>query len=43
MINLLERFETVEIKNNTRLAEEDLQFCEQQHELYIKVLQHYRN
>ena len=43
MLDLLEKFETVEIKNNTRLAEEDLRFCEQQHELYIKVLKHYRN
>lgn len=43
MIALLDKFETIEIKNDTRLSDEDKLYCERQQQLYSKVLKHYRN
>jgi hypothetical protein len=43
MFDLLEKFENVEIKNDTRLSEEDKNYCDRQHALYVKVLNHCRN
>lgn len=41
-MGLLDKFEAIEIKNNTRLSDEDRLYCEQQQKLYSKVLKHYR-
>ena len=43
MLDLLEKFEKVEIKNDSRLGDEDKKYCDRQYTLYIKVLNHYRN
>ena len=42
MNDLLEKFDSIEIKNTVRLSEEDFMFCVEQHELYFVVLDHYR-
>lgn len=39
---LLEKFDTVEIKNETRISGDELAFCEAQQDLYVKVLAQHR-
>lgn len=43
MDGLLEKFDEIEIKNDTRLVETDRLYCEREHNLYIKVLYHFRS
>lgn len=42
-MNLLSKFENVKIKNDTRIAPDDIAFCEKQQNLYSKVLKNYKN
>lgn len=39
----LSKFENIEIKNDTRIAKDDLAFCESNQRLYLKVLKNYQN
>ncbi len=41
--SLLSKFDDIKMENDTRLAEDDRQFCEQQHGLYVRLLSHYRD
>lgn len=43
MNNLLDKFDEIEIKNDTRLCEPDRLYCEREHELYVRVLAHFRD
>lgn len=42
-MNILNKFENVEIKNDTRIAPDDLEFCKRNQELYLKVLENYKS
>lgn len=42
-MSILSKFENVEIKNDTRIAADDLEFCEKNQRLYSKVLNNYKN
>ena len=39
----LSKFENIEIKNDTRIAKDDIAFCESNQRLYLKVLKNYQN
>lgn len=41
-MDILGKFEGVEIKNDTRLPAEDLEYCKQNQELYLKVIDHHK-
>lgn len=43
IMNILNKFDNVEIKNDTRISEEDLKFCEKQQSLYFKILDNYKS
>lgn len=42
-MSILSKFESVEIKNDTRIAVDDLAFCKSNQRLYLKVLENYKN
>lgn len=43
MNNILDKFDNVGIENGTRIAADDLEFCERQQKLYNKVLDNYKS
>lgn len=42
-MSVLDKFDNVEIKNDTRIAPDDLEFCKRNQELYLKVLENYKS
>lgn len=42
-MNILSKFENVEIKNSTRITTDDLEFCKSNQKLYLKILDNYKN
>lgn len=42
-MSILSKFESVEIKNDTRIASDDLAFCKSNQRLYLKILENYKN